>query len=103
MAKGKKTGGRNFKKGNPGRPPVLPEGIPSGGKLFAKMYQAHRREEFWKAFDILLRKYPQRAPDLWEKLVDHVEGKPKQAIEVSEKRKTVFREATPDGDGVQAK
>lgn len=91
MAKGRKTGGRDFKKGEHGRPRG-PNRIPSTYKLFARAFldDEAERAAIWKALQLTLLKFPHRAIEVFDKLADRAEGKPKQALEVSEKRSTTF-------------
>lgn len=94
MAKNRKTGGRDFKKGDNGGVHRGPNLIPSTYKLFARAYlfDEVERAAIWQALRVTVRKYPQRAIEVFDKLADRAEGKPKQAMEVSEKRTTIFRE-----------
>ena len=93
MAKGRKTGGRDFKKGQHGGPRG-PNLIPSTYKLFARAYlfDEIERRAIWKALQVTVRKYPQRAIEVFDKLADRAEGKPKLAVEMSEKHTTIFKE-----------
>lgn len=92
MAKRKKTGGRDFEKGNPGKPVGAKDHLPFG-YIRAMYRQLLDDPTFLTSLKKTLRtaaKNPKLAIALCVDMADRLEGKPKQELEVAVRRSTTF-------------
>lgn len=92
MARGKKTGGRDFAKGNPGKPVGAKDRVPFG-YIRAMYRQLLDDPKFFETLKTTLRvaaKNPKLAIAMCAEMADRLDGKPKQEVEVTGKHLTKF-------------
>ena len=94
MAKGKKTGGRSFPRGNPGRPKGSKNKIPGSFKASVKaIFEELALEERanWKGVIRKIMRRPVFAAFPWYQLALHVlDGKPAEHIKMEEPQQIVI-------------
>lgn len=84
MARGKKTGGRDFEKGNPGKAVGTKDKVPRG-YIRAIFRQLLEEPDFFESVKRSLRlaaKDPKLAIQLVQEIADRLEGRPKQSVEM---------------------
>ena len=91
MARGRKTGGRDFKPGENGGVRRGPDRIPRGS--VKALYQHFMESDDVEILYASIRKAaadPRLALHLAQNIADRLHGRPTQAIEVQAKRETIF-------------
>lgn len=94
MPKGKKTGGRDFKKGEGGRPPGARNKAPSVARLFREALAGVNEP---KAVKALQTKILEANPRLLELIGAYVDGRPAQRIQVETPQPLTINITLPDG------
>ena len=95
MAKGRKTGGRDFQPGNPGRPRGSKNKLPGSVKKslieHLRGLENERGEELTALFDRILSKGGREAIALLELALAYLHGRPVQRVHIQEPQKIVLQ------------
>lgn len=97
MARGKKTGGKDFKRDNPGRPMGARDKVQRGftKALFERFFGDPTNMDVLYGTLQKAARNPKHALQMLQIMGDRLEGKPKQDVGISTKHTTIFREAPP--------